>query len=86
MISLRNIYIFSETHLPKEGWLQGCYECDEITSKIIDYKTKYTYKKKYKFFIHVCPKCKRQLKDNNQQNNKFIKRCDIFMRKFLNTR
>ena len=64
MISLRNIYIFSETHLPKEGWLQGCYECDEITSKIIDYKTKYTYKKKYKFFIHVCPKCKRQLKDN----------------------
>ena len=45
MISLRNIYIFSETHLPKEGWLQGCYECDEITSKIIDYKTKYTYKK-----------------------------------------
>jgi hypothetical protein len=85
MIILRKIYIFSDTHLPENGWLQGCYECGGITSRTILYKTKYRYKKKYKFIMHLCPRCKRQLEKNSQQNNKLINRCNIFIDSFLNS-
>ena len=32
------IYLYKETHLPAEGWLQGCFICDTITSKTEDFK------------------------------------------------
>ena len=42
-------------------------------------------KKKYKFIMHLCPRCKRQLEKNSQQNNKLINRCNIFIDSFLNS-
>ena len=32
------IYLYKETHLPTEGWLQGCFICDTITSKTEEFK------------------------------------------------
>ena len=30
--------MYSDTHLPTRGWLQGCWECETITSRLITYK------------------------------------------------
>lgn len=76
---IRNVYMFSDTHLPKRGWLQGCYECREITSRTIAYKTKTTYLKIYKFIVHLCPRCQRQLKNNTEMNIQFIHKCNAYI-------
>ena len=37
---MKNIYIFRESKLPKEGWIQSCFHCYEFTSREILYKRK----------------------------------------------
>jgi hypothetical protein len=76
---IRNVYMFSDTHLPERGWLQGCYKCGEITSRTITYKTKTKYLKIFKFIVHLCPRCQRQLKDNTPMNVQFIHKCDAYI-------
>ena len=34
----RVMYIYKNTHLPKNGWLQGCFVCNTITSSYETYK------------------------------------------------
>lgn len=64
---IREVYLYSETHLPTNGWLQGCWECDIITSKTTVYKTVNKVKRVYKFIIYLCPSCKK--KDKNKEFN-----------------
>jgi hypothetical protein len=35
---IREVYLYSDTHLPTHGWLQGCWECETITSRLKTYK------------------------------------------------
>jgi hypothetical protein len=60
-----NIYIFQDTHLPKQGWLQGCFRCYNITAETMEYPQNYkTYKR---FLFYLCPKCKLHI---NKPHNK----------------
>tara|TARA_Y100000816_G_C25721881_1_gene380599 strand:+ start:160 stop:432 length:273 start_codon:yes stop_codon:yes gene_type:complete len=55
---IKRIYIYRDSHLPEEGWLQSCFKCAEITGKYILFKTFYKNKELYEFYIHTCNKCK----------------------------
>lgn len=65
---IKQIYIYRESRLPEEGWLQSCFECYQFTSKTIlfkTYKTKKIYLKIYwEFYVHVCKNCSNQLKND----------------------
>ena len=37
MSEVKEIDIFKKSHLPKEGWLQACFNCYTITSKTYYY-------------------------------------------------
>lgn len=66
-------YLYQNSHLPKMGWLQACFNCGEFTSRTILFKT---HKKKnilYEFHVHCCPGCKRK--------NSNIKHCIAFSKK-----
>ena len=39
MPKIKRIYIYRESHLPEEGWLQACFRCKEITGKYFLFKT-----------------------------------------------
>ena len=32
---IKEIYIYRESHLPTDGWIQKCFHCDTLTSKNI---------------------------------------------------
>ena len=34
MPTLKRIYIYRESHLPENGWLQACFRCKAITGNI----------------------------------------------------
>ena len=74
----KEIYIYRESHLPDNGWIQKCFHCDTLTSKNILFKTitqkKGCYIKYWEFNIHLCNKCKRYLHSNKSENiKKFLK-------------
>ena len=62
---MKRIYLFQTTHLPEDGWLQGCIICSEITGTIKRIK-KYKLplyqlcnnnirnKERYGFMCHKC--------------------------------
>ena len=64
MDKVKLIEIFKDSHLPKEGWLQACFNCYSITSKTFIYKVVVCNNEKYKFSLYCCPSCKNKLKDN----------------------
>lgn len=59
----KNKYIYKKTHLPKEGWLQGCFICNEITGNYELFKKYYDYENKImlKIYVYVCNKCKNKI-------------------------
>tara|TARA_B110000967_G_C18777482_1_gene506364 strand:+ start:315 stop:557 length:243 start_codon:yes stop_codon:yes gene_type:complete len=61
------IEIYEETHLPENGWLQGCMTCSIITSNLIDLKKE---TRKYIFKIYLCKTC---VNKNLMDNEKFQK-------------
>jgi hypothetical protein len=80
MSKIKRIYIFNECHLPDNGWLQGCFKCDQITSKVTLFKTFHKDENLYEFYVYTCGKCKKNFKklDNdwlcfNNSCNKYIK-------------
>ena len=76
---MKNIYIFRESKLPKEGWLQSCFECYDFTSREILYKRKKVGKTIYQFNIAVCPRCCKIFRENAGQNLEFSKKCDNYI-------
>ena len=61
-------YLYQESDLPKEGWLQACLICDTKTSRCIFYKT---IKKYTKVYVHLCPVCTRKL-SSSEFKSKYI--------------
>jgi len=53
--------VFSNTHLPKDGWIQGCFYCGRPTSNTINYNYK-----ELNNTIYCCLNCE---KDNHDKNS-----------------
>ena len=53
---IKKIYIYRDSHLPEEGWLQSCFNCYQITSKLILFKKYKTNKNNviiyWEIYIH----------------------------------
>lgn len=93
---IKEIYIYRESHLPNDGWIQKCFNCDTLTSKYILFKTLNQKKgrrvKYWEFNVHLCYHCKNYLYSNKSENiKKFLKfsqKCNDYINKeypILNT-
>jgi len=82
---IREVYLYSDTHLPRHGWLQGCWECETITSRIITYKTVTKGKFTYKFIVYLCPHCKKQINAKEEKKEEFNTKCNEFIEDHLET-
>ena len=38
-MKIKKIFLYGTTHLPEEGWFQGCIHCDTITANTRHFKT-----------------------------------------------
>lgn len=82
---IREIYLHSDTHLPIYGWLQGCWECETITSRLKTYKSITKGNFTYKFIVYLCPSCK-ILINNKVEKEEFNTKCNEFIDDHLYTR
>ena len=93
------IYIYRDSHLPYNGWLQSCFNCYRITSKLITFKTihnkgylqkNYRFRYSYwEFKVFLCGKCRRRLEDkknceNIKEYTKFNSTCNKYITKHYN--
>ena len=62
---IKQIYIYRDSHLPENGWIQACFNCYTKTSKtnlINICKTNDKHKiTLWEIYIYVCPKCNKRL-------------------------
>lgn len=56
--------IYSETHLPKNGWILGCFKCAKPTSNTIEY----TCNNKINT-LYLCRECSKNNKDEKKDQN-----------------
>lgn len=70
MVKIRVINIYKATHLPEEGWLQGCYICSTITGRTVDHRPPETWEK-HKFNVYMCPHCQKLKRDNEELSNEY---------------
>ena len=93
------IYIYRESHLPYNGWLQSCFNCYRITSKLITFKTIHNkgYLKKnfrynysyWEFKVFLCGNCRRKLENkknccNIKDYTKFNSICNRYIKNHYN--
>ena len=62
MYYIKKIYLYKNTHLPKDGWLQGCFNCQQITSKVYFYRKLTRKENIYEFYFFKCNSCGREFK------------------------
>lgn len=70
MVKIRIINIYKNTHLPEDGWLQGCYICSEITGNTIDHKLHELWEN-HRFVVYICPRCKKLKLENELLFNEY---------------
>ena len=83
---IREIHLYSDTHLPTHGWLQGCWECEIITSRLITYKEITKNRLTYKYIVYLCPTCKKQINAKEEKKEDFNTKCNEFIEDHLETR
>lgn len=65
--------------IPKKGWLHGCFNCEQITAKTIQYNIVKKNKKIYIPQIFLCGSCKKILQKDKEKNKDFFILCDHFL-------
>jgi hypothetical protein len=58
---IKNIYIHRNSHLPPDGWLHPCFQCNLITSNTILFLENAVATNIRKFHIHICKLCAKTL-------------------------
>ena len=81
MSDIIEIFIYRDSHLPEEGWLQSCFKCKEITGKYFLFQTFYKEKDVYEFYIHTCSKCKKKFDNYPLVYVNFGDKCNKYIRK-----
>jgi hypothetical protein len=76
---IKRIYIYNDSHLPEDGWIQACFNCNELTSKTILFKTFIKNETLYEFKISICGKCKRKLNNLSSDWLKFNDCCNDYI-------
>lgn len=79
MYYIKKYYLYKETHLPRDGWLQGCFNCEQITSSTCLYRkfTKADYI--YEFYIYKCKTCININKKDLLKRDEFNEKCDDYI-------
>jgi hypothetical protein len=79
-LTIKEIYIYNPSNMPKTGWIHACFGCREYTSRTILFKTVIKQPLKYEFNIHCCPRCKRSHKNINNYEI-FSEKCNNYILK-----
>ena len=78
-----NIYLYRESSLPDNGWVQGCDNCCTITTKILLIQQKKHRDRMYNFYVYRCQHCKNNINNvkNRSEYIKYLRECDSYSRK-----
>ncbi len=57
----KRIYLYTESHLPKKGWFQGCLRCASITAHLQLYKTIHADDLIKEVYVYICSPCQKSL-------------------------
>tara|TARA_B110000008_G_C16783149_1_gene489532 strand:- start:369 stop:674 length:306 start_codon:yes stop_codon:yes gene_type:complete len=83
---IKSVYIYRDSKLPYNGWIQSCFNCYIFTERTILFKTYYDEDMKtlYEFNVFLCPLCQRDLikkkkKENILLNIKFQRKCHDYI-------
>ena len=79
MYYIKKIYLYKNTHLPKDGWLQGCFKCQQITSRVYLYRKLTRKENIYEFYFYKCNSCGRELNRCSTKLNAFYDTCDDYI-------
>ena len=86
---IKQIYLYRDSHLPKDGWIQSCMNCYSNTERKILFHTihqnKGCYCKYWEFYAHPCNNCKQRLLQTKnvltvREQLKFQKSCYDYMK------
>lgn len=85
--NLRRIYIYSDSDLPKEGWIQGCFMCGIYVSSYYHEETKTYTNKKFKICSYLCEECHNLTVTNKDFEllylDNYYKKIDDLFNKFI---
>ena len=79
MKHFRRIYIYKDTKMPEQGWLQGCFICYQITGRLLVYNTKETSRNITEYAVFVCPDCKKKLNTDNKLHEEYKFKCQEYI-------
>ena len=75
MPTIKKLYIYEESHLPDDGWLQGCCRCGTISSNIFFFYAFNRNLYSYECYGYVCKLCLRKVKNDTLTYIDFTRDC-----------
>ena len=79
----KRMYIYKNSHLPKEGWLQGCFMCYKITGGCEVFSKYYNYENTllYEFVVYLCNSCKNKILKEREIKQEYYKYVNDYIKK-----
>jgi len=81
---VKTVYIYRDSKLPYNGWVQSCFNCYIFTARNILFKTHQKDTMLYEFKVFLCPLCQRDLITKKNAENialymNFQKKCHAYI-------
>tara|TARA_Y100000592_G_scaffold9552_1_gene13422 strand:+ start:209 stop:475 length:267 start_codon:yes stop_codon:yes gene_type:complete len=73
------IELYKKTHLPKKGWIQGCFCCKLPTSLTTHITTLSNNNESLEFNCFICKDCKGNFKKDKILYYNFLKDCKVYI-------
>ena len=86
MKHFKTVYLYRDSSLPEHGWQHPCFLCYAITGNEVDYKmTEKTdiftrTKTVYNYVVYMCRTCEKKVKVDTELNNKYVRRCERYIK------
>jgi hypothetical protein len=77
-----NKYIYRRTHVPKEGWLQGCFKCWAITGNSYIYLKAKNNNPNHNYIVYLCYECYPRILKNTLEKKKYELRIDNYINRY----
>ena len=74
-IKSKELYLYNkrkDCSLPEEGWLQRCYNCEQVTSHNVFLCNLYEKKLTNVCYVYLCKKCSRLYYNDKIINRKYL--------------
>ena len=77
---VKKLYIYRDSRLPEEGWMQSCFRCFSYTNGSVPYDViDVNEHLRYEIYVYCCASCKNTVDSSEKEYLNLVNRIKLYL-------